>query len=267
VSGLPVIACEGAPRDLGLDQGTACAEAIRARVARAGGRRDGLGRWRPFEPGALVRARATARDVRRHFPHLDERVIGIARGARVLELALHHLLARELGPRGDGALLGAGFDAEGRIMVQGAEAGLLRRVAPDAGFASVEWTQPWLPGALAGVNRAGLAGAVAAAGGEGAGGCAAPAFLLLQNCLQQFETAENAAEWCERRPAGGNARLFFADPTGERAVIVLAGTKRFRVEPAEARRELCDSRPGLVVEPAARQIQAAAGSASTIASI
>ena len=234
MSGLPVIACEGAPRALGLDQGAACAEAIRARVARAGGRRAGLGRWRPFEPGALARARATARDVRRHFPHLDERVIGLARGARVPELALHHLLARELGPEGEGASLGAGSDAEGRIVLHPALRGILRRSQPDTGFSSAEWTLPWLPGALAGVNRAGLAGAVAPAGGDGADGFAAPAFLLLQNCLQQFETVENAIEWCERRPAGGQARLVFADPTGARAQVVLEESKRFRAEIAPA---------------------------------
>jgi len=252
VSGLPVIACEGAPRDLGLDQGTACAEAIRARVARAGVRRDGLGRWRPVEPRAL----ATARDVRRHFPHLDERVIGLARGARLPERALHHLLARELGPEGEGASLRAGFDAAGRIVVQGCEAGILRRVVPDTGFGSVEWTRPWLPGALAGVNGAGLAGAVAQAGGEAQEGCAAPAFLLLQNCLQQFETVENALEWCERRPAGGNARLFFADSTGGRAVVVLEGSKRFRAEVAPSG---YDASTGCIVADAAAGLLRALG--------
>jgi len=231
VSGLPLVECRGAPRDLGLDQGAAGVAAIRDRVARAGGHGDWLGRWRPFAPGALERARRTGRDLKRHFPHLDERTIGLARGAKVPELALHHLLARELCGEGGGATLRAGLDAEGRIALAGARHGVLRRSEPDAGFASLEWTQPWLPGALAGVNRAGLAGAVADASGEAAGDCAAPALLLLQNCLQQFETAENALEWCERRPAGGRATLCFADAAGARGAVLVEGDKRFRTEP------------------------------------
>ena len=111
-----VLDIEGAPRDLGLDQGRACAETLRDRTARSGGRGDWLGRWRPFEgPRGLARAERTARDVRRHFPHLDERVIGLSRGADVSELALHYLLARELGPDGEGARLATAIDAEGRI--------------------------------------------------------------------------------------------------------------------------------------------------------
>jgi len=245
VSALAVIACEGAPRDLGLDQGRACAAAIRARVARAGGRGDWLGRWRPFAPGALAQARASARDVRRHFPHLDERTIGLARGAGVPELALHHLLAHELRGEGEGAAVRAGFDGEGRIVFAPADAGILRRLEPDAGFGSVEWTLPWLPGALAGVNRAGLAGVVTSFALADGAPCAAPAFLLLQNCLAQFETVANAVEWCERRPAGGRAMLLFADATGGRAAIVIEGGKRFRSEPPDPSEA---EGPGLVLE-------------------
>ena len=258
--GLRVIACEGAPRDLGVDQGTACAEAIRARVERSGGVGVWLGRFRPFEAGALERARRTARDVRRHFPHLDERVIGIARGAKVPEIALAHMLARELGPDGEVAALRAGIDARGRIVVQVPPVGILRQARPDHGFASVEWTLPWLPGALAGANRAGLAGAVVSPGSEGELGCAAPAFLLLQNCLAQFETAANAAEWCERRPAGGRAQLLFADAAGGRAAVSIEGEKRTRLEPAAA--AFAAQGAGavrLVLDPAARSLEGESG--------
>jgi hypothetical protein len=251
VSGIPEIVCEGAPRDLGLDQGTACAAAVRDRVARAGGRGDWLGRWRPFARGGLAHARATARDLKRHFPHLDERTIGLARGAKVPELALHHLLARETAGEGEGALLRVGLD-EGRIGVAGARDGILRRAAPDAGFASVEWTLPWLPGALAGVNRAGLAGAASAFAAADGAACAAPAFLLLQNCLAQFETVENAVEWCERRPAGGRATLCFADAAGARAVVVIDGDKRFR---GELPGPLDPPARRLVLDPAARTLR------------
>jgi hypothetical protein len=261
---LSVIECRGAPRDLGLDQGVACAEAIRARVERSGGVSTWLGRFRPFEAGALERARRTARDVRRHFPHQDERVIGLARGAEVLEIALAHLLARELGPDGEVAALRAGIDARGRIAVQVPPGGILRQACPDHGFASVEWTLPWLPGSLAGVNRAGLAGAVVSPGNEDDSGCAAPAFLLLQDCLTQFETAANAAEWCERRPAGGRVRLLFADAAGGRSAVSIDGEKRTRVEPAAAATQPTGewSSHGavfLVLDPEARVLAAVAG--------
>jgi len=225
------ISCQGAPRDLGLDQGTACAEAIRDRVRCVGGRGDWLGRWRPFD-GGLARDRLTRRDLKRHFPHLEEWLIGLARGADVPEIALASLLARELGTECEGGALRAGFDAGGRIVAHPPSPGVLRRVAPDHGFASVEWTLPWLPGALAGVNRTGLAGAVVSRAAEDAAACAAPAFLLLQNCLAQFETVDAAAEWCERRPAGGQAELLFADARGGRAAVSVAGEKRGRLEPA-----------------------------------
>jgi hypothetical protein len=256
-----VIACRGAPRDLGLDQGTACAEAIGARVRRSGGVSVWLGRFRPFEAGALERAARTARDVRRYFPHLDERVIGLARGAKVPEVALAHMLAHELGPEAESAALHAGIDARGRIVVQVPPGGILRSGKPDHGFASAEWTLPWLPGALTGLNHAGLAGAVISLDSEDESGCAAPAFLLLQDCLAQFETAYNAAEWCERRLAGGRARLVFADAQGGRAAVAIEGEKRTRVEPAAAAAEPAGGAGrgtvSLVLDPAARSLEAA----------
>ena len=229
MSGRPAISCEGAPRDLGLDQGAHCAPAVRERVRRVGGHGDWLGRWRPFDGRARRRDAASARDVRRHFPHLDERLIGLAQGADVPLAALHHLLARDpeeaeaavrVGVRGDGpGLVVAGLSGEGCV----------RCCRPDAGFASLEWTLPWLPGALCGVNEGGLAGAVVRRAAEPAGGrFAAPAFLLLQNCLQQHDTVASALEWCERRPAGGHAELVFADATGDLGAIEVHDDTRKR---------------------------------------
>lgn len=253
-----VVSGEGAPRDLGLDQGTACAAEIRDRVARIGAAGDWLGRWRPFDAKRLPPARATARDVRRHFPHLDERVIGIARGARVPELALHALLSRELGPEGSGARLQMGLDDAGRLVVVSPEPGLVRRAEPDAYFASLEWTLPWLPGAHAGVNSGGLAGAVRASGDDPTDGCAAPAFLLLQNCLHQFDSVVGAVEWCESRPAGGKAEILLCDAEGERAALVVEGEKRVRVEPASGEPPADGGALRIVLDPKARQLVAGA---------
>ena len=64
--------CRGAPRDLGLDQGRA--ELARVRVEARSARR--------ARNGSVD---GVARDVRRFFPHLLERIEGLARGARVKE--------------------------------------------------------------------------------------------------------------------------------------------------------------------------------------
>ena len=134
------------------------------------------------------------------------------------------------------------------LLVMGGHAGLALETwlshQESGTIVSAEWTLPWLPGALAGVNRSGLAGAVMTAAADD-GGCAAPAFLFLQNCLQQFETVENAAEWCERRPAGGRATLCFSDAVGGHASVVIDGAKRFRGEPAG------NVGAGLVLDPGA----------------
>jgi hypothetical protein len=228
------VACRGAPRDLGLDQGSACADAVRGRVDGAG-RRRWPGRFAPHDADAAGRAadRAVGRDLRRHFPHLAERLAGLARGARVPESALVHLLARGAGlaELAVAAEPGAGGAARG-LAVRVPPGGIVRRSRPDVGFAALEWTLPWLPGALAGVNAAGLAvAAVPGVGGSDPSGVAAPAWLLVQGCLGQFESAASALEWCERRPAGGRAELRFADGAGHAAIVVEAG-KRFRTDGA-----------------------------------
>ncbi len=252
---LPLLACEGAPRDMGLAQGRAFEAEIAERVRRVGGRGDWLGRWRPFEgPRGHGRAQRTARDVRRHFPHLDERVIGLSRGADVSELGLHYLLARERTPEGVGATLRVGLGPDGRItLASPEEPGLLRRAEPDAYIPSVEWTLPWLPGAYAGVNAGGLACAARSPGRTEPDACEGPAFLLLQNCLHQFDSVDGAAEWCESRPSGGHAELLFCDAAGRRAAITIEGDKRTRSEPQPL---AADGSATVTLDPAAKTLEA-----------
>lgn len=234
--------CEGAPRDLGLDQGTACAAEVASRARAAGARRLYVGAWRPHDRDRVAREadRALGRDLRRHFPHLAERLAGLARGARVPEAALVHLLARVVGLRpGEGGVPGIavgrhpgrGGRGGGGLAVRVPAGGIVRRARPDTGFAALEWTLPWLPGALAGVNAAGLSGAVVP--GVGGDGASAPATLLLQGCLQQFASAASAVEWCERRPAGGRAELFFADAAGAAVGLSVDGAKRTPLAPPD----------------------------------
>lgn len=212
------VACAGAPRDLGLDQGRARADALRARFASLPLRRRLALRagWLPAEVAAL------RRDLQRHLPHLWETLAGLAAGARVPPA----WLVRELGVPEDAALAGAG----GRLARSLAGPTLLRRSRPEGLFASVELTRPWLPAALAGVNERGLAAVAAGTPAPGEG--AAPGWLLIQDCLERFERLDAALEWCLRRPAAGRGALLLTDARGEAAGVVFAGAGRRVLRPA-----------------------------------
>jgi hypothetical protein len=219
-----VVACTGAPRDLGMDQGRAARDAIRtAAGALPLATRLGVG---AIVPGG-ARAVQSARDSVRHFPHMSERLAGLARGAGVARGALDAsgtasgaAAAIALPERtGAGALVARTLPAAGTIV---------RRSAPEHDWASIEIAMPFLVPAFAGVNAAGLA--VAALVSAPAPGTwranAAPALLLAQDCLQRWDTVQKAIEWCERRPAGGSASLLVADAAGDAVEISIRGTER-----------------------------------------
>ena len=220
------IECAGAPRDLGLDQGRACAGSLREAFRRSPRRE----RW-PFPLGAQ-RARL-ARDLRRHFPHLAESLAGLSTGAGVPERWLVRRLAEELAtPRetravavaaAGGALLA--FDCDGPWIA--------RRSRPEGGFACLELARPWWVAAFAGVNEAGLA-VVAAPRGSAPGACAAPAWFLAADCLRRFAKVENALDWCCGRPAGYAAALLFADARGEVAGVEIRADSRRLLHPEGA---------------------------------
>jgi hypothetical protein len=224
-----VVRCEGAPRDLGLDQGEACVTALR-------GLSDSL--------RGLRAPRPLARDLRRHFPQLAERLEGLGRGARVPARLLLRALARELGSRptreqpatcaaalwglmpartGGGAILAwTGRNSAGPWQV--------RQSRPENGFPSLEIVAPWFPGGVAGVNGAGLAIACTTLEAPvAAPTCTVPAFLLVQECLQRFESVEGAEQWCTHRPAGGAATILFADAAGGLSGVQVAASERARL--------------------------------------
>ena len=224
-----VVRCEGAPRDLGLDQGEALTAALRILCD---------------APKGAVAPRALERDLRRHFPQLAERLEGVALGARVPTHLLLRTLARELvslgygGPPVTRAAALWGFAATrtggGAILAWAArEVDMpwqLRRSRPENGLASLEIVAPWLPGGVAGINAAGLAVACATLETPVASEpCAAPAFLLVQECLQRFESVEGAEEWCLHRPAGGRAVILIGDAEGRLVGVEVAGAERERL--------------------------------------
>jgi len=254
------VSCAGAPRDLGLDQGRACRDAIRADARALGWEAGGswLAAWRRT-PGARPRP-ALVRDLARHFPHLDERTAGLAAGAGLPREVLLVLLEEELA---DAPLVAAGL-APGagaprlavRLRAPLPPTGLVVRLArPDGGFPHLALARPALAASLAGVNQRGLAGAIAAldppaVGGRDADRCAASGALLLDQCLERLDTVEKALEWCERRPGGGRVRLVFADAGGASAALDLDGDTRTRCEAPGS-----GPASGVLLDPAARALE------------
>lgn len=287
------VACAGAPRDLGLDQGAATGAAVRAAVARL-----------PWAARLAVRAGADRRVARCasdslcHYPHASERLAGLARSAGVSRGALAALLARELAagteppaaggeafvvripPEAPAALAEARIPlarpaaaaavrgsldapaAPGRLVLvrtlvappgAGPAPWIVRRSAPEHDWRSVELALPWLVPALAGVNERGLAvaGVVRPASPGSLDRCAAPALLLVQECLQRCDSVRKAVEWCERRPTGGSAAILLVDATGDAAQVVLEGPHRTVERPLPAP---CPDRPTVLLDPTPRTL-------------
>jgi hypothetical protein len=226
------VVCRGAPRDLGLDQGAAARQRLRAELG-AAGLLAAIGQ-RLRRDAETVRA---ARDACRFFPHMAERLAGLALGAGVPRAALvaRQVRAARVPPAGwlvagapertgDGSLLGRALTGG----LAAPSAWMVRRSEPDNDYHSVEVAAAWAVPALAGVNEHGLAAAAthSAASPAAFTACAAPAELLVQDCLQRFDTVEKAVEWCVRRPAGGRARILLADASGSLAAVAVEGAAR-----------------------------------------
>jgi hypothetical protein len=240
---MQTLCCEGEPRALGLDQGHACASAIRAWLSSRGlrVRPRALPTLRRLTGGATLGA-GVGREVVRHYPHLVERMSGLARAARVpLESLMDDVVASAYGESGhplSAPAVAVGVRDSGdatRGVIARAFAPelpwIVRRSRPEIGFASVEITLPWLAGGLAGVNEAGLAAVVAMVPSTPTerGLAAAPAWLLVQECLQRFDGLDASLGWCLCRPCAGEFSLLLGDSHGEFAVVdVASGGSRLR---------------------------------------
>lgn len=196
---------------MGLAQGDALAEAVRAELARRGlpTRRSRWPSLRPLVSGAL-RGGGAGREFFRHFAHQAERLEGLAQAAG---LPLDALVALQLGFRREAAV----------------EGWFLRASRPVVGFGSLEIALPALVPALAGINEAGLV-LVSSAGvrpsSADATAAHAPPILLVQDCLARFENLDGAIDWCRKRPVEGELVLELADASGETARIAFAGRAR-----------------------------------------
>jgi hypothetical protein len=217
------IACEGAPRDLGLDQGRARGAELRARFRERTA-------WQRLALRVGLTDSSTrqlVREIARHFPHQAETLDGLAVGARVPATWLAAELASELRREGGSQPLAVACSG-GEVARVLDGPWLVRRSRPEGLFASLELTRPWLSHALLGVNERGLAVAVVAGVGPVDG---APGALLAQDCLERFEALDAALEWCEGRPGAGGAVVLVADASGDVAGIEIGSRHRRVLRP------------------------------------
>lgn len=230
-----LLECEGAPRDLGLEQGRWCRRSLQADFyTRARWERVALRLGRSAPDSARV-----GRDLRRYFPQQAEELEGMARGAAVPWTWLVARLVTEgrgaVAAKTFGLAAAAGSASETSVLARLIPPGaVVRRCRPEGGFRSVEVTQPWRTAPLAGVNEAGLSLVVIPGAGSGSDAlCAAPAVLIAQDCLQRFDALDGAIDWCVARPGGGEASFLLADAGGEVARVAFDGARRSVSRPAD----------------------------------
>jgi hypothetical protein len=230
--------CEGAPRDLGFDQGREFVSELRAEFDR----QPAWHRWRQWIGARTPATAHLTRDLMRHYPQHSETLEGMASGSRVPYAWFAQRLAGKFTATAQpGAEVTAAFAARGELTAGGAFAArsfattpCVRRSRPEGGFASVELTLPWFASSFAGVNEGGLGVAsVALPGGLGGGACAVPAPLLVQDCLARFDGVEGAMDWCCGRPAGGRAVILMVDASGAVAAVEIDGEARRVLPPKD----------------------------------
>ena len=248
---------------MGRAQGAVCRSEIRAQLDALSISGAGYRGRRPFSLRPLVSGRVLGggmgREIVRHYPHLGERIQGLARGAGHSIDSLMELFVRASRDEAPADV----FAAEASVAARAGDAArvacflpdggwIARRSEPEVGFASVEITLPWLPCAVGGVNEAGVAAAVVSHPGAAASD-APSALLLAQECLQRFDDVTGCIDWSLKRPASGCVRLVVADGAGRVAVVEIDGDWRSVHEVAGETDGKLDT--NLVLDPHHRSLQ------------
>ena len=183
------------------------------------------------------------REIVRHYAHLSERIQGLASGARLSIDSMMEIFVRAAGDQLSGDALfatglafakptEAGDTSLARQLAVSASSGsnwIVRRSVPEVGFASIELTLPWLATAVGGVNESGVAAVFAPrprGPSEYARSSAASPILLVQECLQRFDSVEGCLDWASKRPLAGDACLLVADAAGSAAAVAIQGEER-----------------------------------------
>src|SRR5262249_28422723 len=149
--------CSGAPRDLGRDLGGALRAELRAAFRAERSLRGRLAAFRRTNAEVQLHS-----DLRRYFPHHAEWLEGLALGSGVSLRALVGGVAARSAPEApQGVAVGAVSGASVGLANAVPRGAVLRRVAPQGRFRSVEFALPAATAPAIGVNEAGLAVAVA----------------------------------------------------------------------------------------------------------
>jgi len=218
--------CSGAPRDLGRDLGGALRAELRAAFRAERSLRGRLAAFRRTNAEVQLHS-----DLRRYFPHHAEWLEGLALGSGVSLRALVGALAAISAPEApQGVAVGAVSGASVGIANAVPRGAVLRRVAPQGRFRSVEFALPAATAPAIGVNEAGLAVAVAEQRSL-PGRFAPPIALFARDCLERFERVEPALDWCLARPAAPGGSLLLADARGEIAGVYASGPERRALRP------------------------------------
>lgn len=258
---------------MGEAQGAACRDAIRERIRASGIANRGrlAASLRPFLAGRVLGS-GMAREIARYYPHLSERIQGLASGSGLATDSLMEMFVRASRDELAGEILaseaaiGARPGSDVRIARSLPESQwVLRRSLPDVGFASVEVTLPWLATSVAGVNEAGVVAAVDPGPDSLPRSDAPSALLLVQECLQRFDDVTGCLDWVLKRPASGSVQLVVGDATGRVARVRIDDANRAVEELGSENAEHGDVEKGVLLDPCGRSLAVRVGGYEPVA--
>lgn len=112
---------------------------------------------------------------------------------------------------------------------------LLRRSAPTAGLRSVELSVSVAPGAVSGINEAGLSTTCNYAHATDKSAPAPTITMLIAEALAAFQTVDEAVEFFQQTPRTGGGLLMLGDPSGDIASLEISNSQVVRRHPQNDR--------------------------------
>ena len=198
--------------------------------------------------------RMLAAALRRDYPEMYERLLGIARSADIPVRTLFLLNALEAfmscvtdstwvpGPSACSAVAVRGSrSASGHPIIARNFDYLptvrpyyvLRETRPAGGLRSLDFTMAPLAGAVDGVNEAGLCITYNYAFTTDRSPASTPISCSIAEALERCSTVPQAAEWIASRPRWGGGILMLADAAGDIASLELSSTRSRLIRPAD----------------------------------
>lgn len=246
------VRCEGNPQEMGMAQGLALGDQIRAvyeTLRDIEGFRLQNPWWLPFclfrRMAAVKSGRSVAPAVTVASPGASQRLRGIALGARFREDSLWLIQAMEgLLASVDGITDVPPPGGCSAVAIRGSMSSvgepviahnfdylpivqpyyIVRESCPNPGFRSLEFTAAPLVGGIDGVNERGLAVTYNYAQTVDPGSTGPTVSMRISEVLAGCETVAHAVEWLTTRPRWGGGLLMLADRHGDLASVELSNT-------------------------------------------